>query len=170
MWGVLALWVSQTEPHGMLGAPVGTSYSSWWGCQGPPQLPVPSISYSHHGKMDCGWKLFVGFAIEAKTFVLLVFKIFLMKSHVFPVSLGISPPTSSSSPGSKSPFFTPNSSAEGRGWGLKANPKPKGHSSPHLQPWMWQEKEEQGQSCHTEHEGENHEVLQKPFGQTWKWG
>lgn len=71
-----------------------TSHGSWWGCQeAPPQLPVPSMSCSHHGKMDRGWKLFVGFAIEAKHLFCWVclFVCFFMKSHVFPVSLGTFP-------------------------------------------------------------------------------
>lgn len=30
LWAVLASGVSQTEPHGMLCAPVETSHGSWW--------------------------------------------------------------------------------------------------------------------------------------------
>lgn len=47
-----------------------------------------------------------------------------MKSHMFPVSLGTSLPTSDFCPGNKSPFFIPDSSAEGRGRDLKTKPKP----------------------------------------------
>lgn len=47
-----------------------------------------------------------------------------MKSHMFPVSLGTSLPTSDFCPSNKSPFFIPDSSAEGRGQDLKTKPKP----------------------------------------------
>lgn len=64
---VLVLLVSQTEPHGMLCAPVQTSYGLMpllcWGPQGglylapPPRHPIFSVNYSQDGKTDGGCKL-----------------------------------------------------------------------------------------------------------------
>jgi len=63
--------------------------------------------------------------------VLLVL-VFLMKPHMFAVSLGTSLPSSGFCPGNKSPFFIPDSSAEGRGQGLKTKPKPNSPNAPGL--------------------------------------
>lgn len=106
---VLVLRVSQAEPRGMLCAPVG------WGVpEAPSPPPRLHVNYSHDGKMDSGCKLLLlAFAIEMKSFC------FLMKSHMFPVNLGTSLLTSDFCPGNRSPFFIPDSSAEGRGQDLK---------------------------------------------------
>lgn len=149
MWGVLALWVSQTEPHGMLCAPVETSQGSWWLPGDPlPSSPRPASASPTMGKWTVAGNCSLALLLKQKRlfcwFVFLFFFLFLNEVPCVSSYLGTSPSSAAPAPGSKSSFFTPNSSAEGRGWGLKAKPEAKGHSSPHLQPRMWQGKEGAG--------------------------
>lgn len=77
MWGVWALWVSQTEPRGMLCAPVETAHGGCpqgGGAMDPlPSSPCPALAIPTMGKWTVAGNRF---AIEAKTFVLLVLVFF----------------------------------------------------------------------------------------------
>lgn len=160
------------------------------GCTWHPLPGTPSAALITHtmGKRDSGCKsLLLALLLKRSSlvccFCFWVF-FFLMKPHMFPVSLGTSLSTSDFCPGNKSPIFVPDSSAEGRGQDLKTKPKPNSPNAAALTICSRRcSRGRQGAGPVLPHgarshaagpapaalqEDKSHKMLQNLFGWTWK--